>query len=166
MRNKLVLLGLLIVLVLVNLKIVGKEDILSNGELVYLQLAPRDPRSLHMGDYMALNYGIARDVSSQLHEQPVVDGFIVFNLDANNVARLVRIHVAGTPLQAGEHLLQFRKRNRIVKLATDAYYFQEGNGPVFARARYGGVRVSADGEAVLVGMYDESFQKLTIDQLQ
>ena len=44
--------------------IVGKERVISRGDVVYLRLAPVDPRSLMQGDYMALNFAIGMEVSA------------------------------------------------------------------------------------------------------
>src|SRR5205814_1169989 len=46
-------LGALLVLGAVNYSIVAKESIKANGEAIYLDLTPIDPRSLVQGDYMA-----------------------------------------------------------------------------------------------------------------
>ena len=55
----------LLVLVVVNLLIVKKEDTLASGQTMLMRLAPFDPgstRSLMQGDYMILRYTIAREV--------------------------------------------------------------------------------------------------------
>ena len=48
-----------------NHSIVAKEHIRANGERIYLELAPVDPHSLMQGDYMALRFAIARDISTE-----------------------------------------------------------------------------------------------------
>ena len=58
----LIALGALLVLGALNFAIVGKERIRRDGEVVYLPLAPVDPRSLIQGDYMALRFALARDI--------------------------------------------------------------------------------------------------------
>ena len=47
------------VLLAINVEIAGKEQIVRNGETVLLRIAPRDPRSLLQGDYIALRYTVA-----------------------------------------------------------------------------------------------------------
>ena len=49
----------------VNTGIYQAERTLSQGEVVYLELAPVDPRSLIQGDYMALDYALERDLFCQ-----------------------------------------------------------------------------------------------------
>ena len=61
-----VLLTTLAVLVVVNSAIWQKERHIAQGEVVYLELAPVDPRSLMQGDYMALNFALANRLQSEL----------------------------------------------------------------------------------------------------
>ncbi|MGO3889890.1 MAG: GDYXXLXY domain-containing protein [Paenalcaligenes sp.] len=58
-----ILAGLVLVLGLANYNIWNKERILSDGKAVVLALAPVDPRSLMQGDYMSLDFQVARDAS-------------------------------------------------------------------------------------------------------
>lgn len=142
---------MLAILAFVNFEIVGKERILRDGTTVLLALAPVDPRSLMQGDYMALRYAMADEVARTAAEQGVHDGRIVIALGENGVATFLRIY-RGEPLADGEQLLQFRKRGESVRLASDAWFFQEGTADAYRDARYGVLRVTADGEAVLVGV--------------
>ncbi len=59
------LLAIAVVLVLgaVNWSIFAKERIKTHGERIYLALAPVDPRSLMQGDYMALRFELASNIS-------------------------------------------------------------------------------------------------------
>jgi uncharacterized membrane-anchored protein len=52
----------LAILLLVNSQIIIKERILSEGDTLLLRLVPRDPRSLLLGDYMALRDTMADEV--------------------------------------------------------------------------------------------------------
>src|SRR5690606_16514398 len=139
------------ILAFVNLEITAKERILREGTTVLLELAPIDPRSLIQGDYMALRYAMADEVARAAAEQGVSDGRIVIELNADGVARFVRIYGGGS-LGEGELLLRFRKRGESVRLASDAWFFEEGTGESYRGARFGEVRVSKDGEAVLVAV--------------
>ena len=47
-----ILINLILLLVYFNGSIISKEDLLKNGKLILLELAPVDPRSLKQGDYM------------------------------------------------------------------------------------------------------------------
>ena len=52
----LIIANLILLLGYFNWSVYQKEQTLKEGQLVLLQLAPVDPRSLMQGDYMRLNY--------------------------------------------------------------------------------------------------------------
>ena len=165
MRKIIVLIGGVAVLALVNFGIYQKEQLLSQGRVVLLDLAPVDPRSLMQGDYMALRFRIANDAqpSMQRSDSPVrrgffgtrdlatADGRIVAALDARSIATFRRLDDRSAPA-ADEILLRYRVREGMVKFATNAFFFQEGTGKRFERARYGEFRVAPDGEVLLTGL--------------
>ncbi|WP_018313810.1 GDYXXLXY domain-containing protein [Cupriavidus sp. UYPR2.512] len=146
--------------------ITGKERLLARGDMVYLKLAPVDPRSLMQGDYMALNFDIGNQIraAQMQNDRPPRDGVAVIRRDDQGVASFVRVH-GGEPLAAGEQLLRYQiARSRWggtqVQVSTDAYFFQEGQGERFAQAGYGEFRVAADGQALLVGLRGKGMEKL------
>lgn len=145
--------GLLLVLGVVNAMIAGKERTLAEGSTVLLELAPRDPRSLLQGDYMTLRYAISEQVSRALGDGSA-SGRLLVHVDADGVARYLGVYRDGDALAPDQRLLYFRKRDRTVRLAGDAFFFQEGQGGYYATARYGEVRVDKDGHAILVGLRD------------
>ncbi len=163
------LVSLAIVLGLVNWSIAKKENHLAEGKIAYLDLAPVDPRSLMQGDYMALNFGMARQVYDALpkakehkswrHNIDASDGHAVVKLDERNIATFMYIY-SDQPLGEHEILMRYRVRNGAVKFATNAYFFQEGTGQSFQPARYGQFRVDDDGELLLVAMHDKDLNKL------
>jgi len=159
MRNAVLWSVLGVILAIANGAIIGKEQILTEGETMLLQLAPRDPRSLMQGDYMTLNYRIATEVAGK-SQSVTDDGHIVVALDEHRVTRLLRIHDEARALSDGEYVLRYRKRHRDVRLATNAFYFQEGHADNYRTARYGELRVNDDGDAVLVGLRDDNFRPL------
>jgi uncharacterized membrane-anchored protein len=146
--------GLVLVLGAVNGLIAQKERVLARGEMALLPLAPVDPRSLMQGDYMRLRYELR--AADSLRE----DGFVVFRLDANRVATVDRVYQPGEPLAPGEHLLRARYRQGQVRLGAEAFYFQEGQADLYARASYGELRVAPDGESVLVGLRSKDREPL------
>ncbi len=158
--HKLVLWGVLgVTLIVANLAILGKERVLREGQTVLLELAPRDPRSLLQGDFMALRYRLANDVNRQQNTNRSADGAIVVTLDLNDIATLVRFD-DGSGLAGDELLLRYRKRGEGVRIASEAFFFEEGQGPLFEGARYGELRVDDAGKAVLVGLRDADFREL------
>ena len=57
-------LGLLLALGGPTTAVLQKERLLRQGRPVLLELAPRDPRSLMQGDYMDLDYALARTLQA------------------------------------------------------------------------------------------------------
>ena len=142
-----------IILVVINIEIAGKERIVRNGTTVLLRIAPRDPRSLMQGDYMALRYTMVRDVAREAKQFEMNDGIAVIELGQLNEARFVALY-EGQQLQDGQHLLRYRKRGDSVRLASDAYFFEEGSGQDYRGAKFGEIRINAKGDAVLTGLLD------------
>jgi uncharacterized membrane-anchored protein len=150
-RRALVMAGLALAIAIPGYAIVQKERLIANGAVVLLELAPVDPRSLIQGDYMRLRYDLT--LFGEANDRWPRDGNIVVTVDTNRVATFARLD-DGSPLGANELRLQYRKRDSRVRVATDAYYFEEGSARRFEGARYGELRVAPDGGSVLVGLRD------------
>lgn len=161
-----VVLGLMLVLGAAAWDVFENEHILAAGQSVKLTLAPVDPRSLMQGDYMALNYEVQNRVRAQ---HPREDGYVIVVPDANGVGRFVRTQSSLQPLAAGELALRYRVRpgmgwwdgrRNAVRIATNAFFFQEGSGSRFEKARYGEFRIGENGEPRLVGLLDAEMRLL------
>ena len=146
--------GMGAILVIVNSQIAIKQSIIENGSMMLLRLAPRDPRSLLQGDYMALRYAMANQVAQAAKTAQLTDGRIVVDLASNGEASFAGLY-QGQSLGQNQRLLRFRKRGDSVRLASDAYLFEEGQWQTYANVRFGELRVSEDGEAVLTGLRDD-----------
>jgi uncharacterized membrane-anchored protein len=138
--------GTLVVFGVTNGMIAHKETIIRNGITMYVELAPRDPRSLMQGDYMALRY-----VGPQNVRPTDRRGKFVVRVDANKVAEFARVY-AGEALADGEHLLRYTRGRRGTRIGTDSFFFQEGHGSHYANARYGELKVARTGESIMVGL--------------
>lgn len=161
MRKLWVILSTVAVLVVVNVAIALKEHHLATGDLVYLELAPVDPRSLMQGDYMALNFALRNDIIRARYDDTANDnGTVVVRLDERGVASFSRLDDGETPLSDDEMRLQYRVRNDRVKFATNAFFFQEGTGDRYTEARYGRFRVNDQGAPLLVSLHDEALNEL------
>jgi len=156
MKAILLVLSSLLVLVILNLQVVKKEQLLKEGQTMLLRLAPRDPRSLMQGDYMRLNYAIAREVNPGPQGG---SGLMVVSLDSHQVVKFLRIHQDET-LQPGEHLLRYYERGGELKIGAESYLFQEGNAELYAKAVYGMLKVDSSGKSVLVGLCGEDFRPI------
>lgn len=171
----LIALGALLVLGGVNYSIWHKERIKRDGEIVFIDLAPVDPRSLMQGDYMTLNFRLAQEIERSLpaaaantddmRRQP--------STTANERPRNGEIRTASIALDgkriasfaaAGANntlAIRYRMRNDRVWLGTNAFFFGESRAEQYAKARYGEFRLdAASGEAVLVGLRNSELKPL------
>ncbi|WP_421336016.1 GDYXXLXY domain-containing protein [Aeromonas veronii] len=162
-RQLALLLSGLAILAGINATVWRYEHAMSSGEVVLLRLAPVDPRSLMQGDYMRLNYEIARELTNRdtRANQDKGSDTLVIRLDAHQVASLV---ADGKPdrLASDERLLQVHQSERQWQwqIGPDAYFFEEGTGEQYEAARYGEFRLQADGKTLLVGLRDEAYQPI------
>ncbi|HEX2829345.1 MAG TPA: GDYXXLXY domain-containing protein [Burkholderiales bacterium] len=160
MRSAIALVACVGVLAVVDWSIVQREHHLESGRIVYLELAPVDPRSLMQGDYMALSFAIAREAQAALREaRQAEDGRIVVTVGSDGVAKYARMD-DGRPLAADELRLRYRIRAGEMKFATNAWFFEEGTAARYEPARYGEFRVDPDGELLLTRMRGKDLQPL------
>lgn len=168
MRKLLVVAVTVLILVVINWAIFDKERHLAHGEVVYLELAPVDPRSLMQGDYMALSFAIGNQIQAALHGQDSGsgassrpgDGYVVVRRGVDGVAHFQRLEDGETTLADDEMRLRYRMRNGRVQFATNAFFFQEGHAERYEAARFGQFRVNERGDPLLVAMHDEALDIL------
>ena len=164
------LLGAVLVLGSINAAIWQKQQTLSHGQLILLKLAPVDPRSLMQGDYMILRYDLAEQLAEQLTQQLAEQsdlpekilppkGQLLIEQDAQQVVNHAQLY-RGQPLQPQQHLLNYRQRNGQLWLGAESFFFQEGHADHYQPARYAGLRVAANGQSVLVSLYDAEQQEI------
>lgn len=161
----LILLGAVLVMVAVNVAVHGKERIKKEGEVVYLELAPVDPRSLMQGDYMDLRFSLVQELEESVDAggsspaQAAREGEVRWAgvvLTADHVGSLNKGSSPANTLR-----LRYRIRQGRVWLGTNAFFFQEGDADRLRDARYGEFRVDPrSGEAVLVGLRNAALKAL------
>jgi len=157
----------LLALIAVNVSIYQKEQVLKQGKIVILQLAPVDPRSLMQGDYMALSYALIEQLeqraSQQRADKPEIlipgKGVVVVGLDDQQRAITVDFE-NGQPLAPQQLLMQYHSWGNSLRIGTPSYFFQEGNAKQFEQARYGEFRVGSNGEALLTYLLDQHLQPI------
>jgi len=160
MNSKILLLvGAVLVFGAVNWEIVAKERLRSSGQTVFLDLAPRDPRSLMQGDYMALNFAVANEIGGWVRGDEHAPTVAVLKVDARRVGHTVRLDM-GAPLNPGEVRFRFRLRNGSIWLGTNAFFFHEGEEERYRAARFGEFRVGEDGDAMLVDLRDKDLREM------
>ena len=142
-----------LVLGAVNWSILAKERIKTNGERIFLALAPVDPRSLMQGDYMALRFAVAERIARQTRRGSVP---------------------LRSSIERGVATRESRDapRDRRCACATACATTRCGSAPmrissrkappsVTTGARFGEFRVDRDsGEAVLVGLRGAGLEPL------
>lgn len=153
-----ILINLIVLLGLFNNSIIQKEKILTDGQLILLELAPVDPRSLMQGDYMRLRYAISNNINSDSISKR---GFCVVKLEKNGVAKKIRIQKNKTPINNNEFLIEYTSMGLSnINIGAESYFFQEGEAEKYENAKYGGIKVDNQGNSILIGLYDENRIKI------
>jgi uncharacterized membrane-anchored protein len=157
----LIALGAVLIFGAVNFAIAGKEKIKRDGDIVYLRLAPVDPRSLMQGDYMALRFALAQELQQTLGDtaREGETRLARVTLDDKRIAALSAESSVGAAARQIPLLYRIRKGN--VWLGTNAFFFEEGTGDRYSTARFGEFRVDRNsGEAILVALRNEALEPL------
>lgn len=179
--------GLALALAVVNVGIAGRERVLAEGRVLLLELAPADPRSLMQGDYMALRFAAAEPIrTAMLADCPqrigdagmgdtrssfecmaeekssnYADGYAVFSVDRDGVGRFLRMQPTPATAVPGDIAVRVRLRGwEGPRIASNAWFFPEGQADRYQPARYGELRVGDDGTALLTGLHDENRKAL------
>ena len=167
MRIKILLAWSALVLAVLNYGIYAKEQIKARGETVLLELAPVDPLSVMQGDYMRLDYKIARAAPIERLAAGQKRGYLVLRADQNKVVRFVRFH-SGEDLNPGEKLLRFHAllphspEQRALRIVPDSFLFQEGHAAYYQNARYGVFKFAGANEYLLTGLAAEDRRPITV----
>ena len=160
MRAPVIFGGLALVFGAILVLVVQKEAVLARGQVLLLELAPVDPRSLMQGDYMTLDYDVSQKAGLEGGGMATAEGRLVLRRDEQGVGHFVRREQPGTTLAPGELWLRYKVRQYRTRLGAEAFFFQEGHADRYAQARYGELRVADDGTSVLVGLRDAERQPL------
>ncbi len=83
-RRHLIVVAAVAILTAGNWGIYQREQLLTQGRIVLLELAPVDPRSLMQGDYMALRFRVAVDALRDQRAHELRDGYLVVALDGTS----------------------------------------------------------------------------------
>ncbi|GHU05430.1 hypothetical protein FACS1894158_08210 [Betaproteobacteria bacterium] len=151
-----------------------KENLLENGTLVLLELAPRDPRSLMQGDYMTLAFSVEREIR-EIHRvdrddrdhraakrssaHPQDKGIAVIEPDEQGVYRFVSLYDPAVQLTGKQIRIVYRwDGRRSPRISSGSFFFQEGHGEDYEAARYGDLRVDEEGNSLIVRLRDSSLE--------
>lgn len=153
-----ILLNLIFLMVYFNYSIIKKEKMIVGGQLILLELAPVDPRSLMQGDYMTLSYKISQDIHTDSISKR---GYCVVRIDSSGIAQRVRFQNGKTPLNQNEHLINYTSPSEWrINIGAESFFFQEGMASKYDNAKYGGVKIDNNGNSLLIGLYDENQNKI------
>ena len=166
-------LGVVSVLAVANWGIWTNETILRTGQRVVLVLAPVDPRSLMQGDYMSLNFELVDHLrkatqttqanSNTGNPRKTQEGYAILALDDKGVASLAGVSQTYPSMILADGktvVMRYKTNGYRVRLPSHEYFFPEGMGSHFAKAKYGEFRVRQDGKALLSGLLDEKLDRL------
>ena len=77
--------NLILVLLYINYSVQSKEKLLTNGKIVFFELAPVDPRSLMQGDYMLLRYKMLEDIQANNKRMKELEDNLLLRLSNSKV---------------------------------------------------------------------------------
>jgi uncharacterized membrane-anchored protein len=144
--------------------VASREAILSNGKIMVLKIAPKDPRSMMQGDYMDVQFDLADDIEhaiDDLSSTEKVPENVIVTLDDRHNASFVRLDNDKMPLNIDEYRLNFRINKNGIKLASGSFFFQEGTGYYYEAAGYAMLRVNEAGTAIITHLLDREGQYIS-----
>ncbi|ANH69381.1 GDYXXLXY domain-containing protein [Mitsuaria sp. 7] len=154
-----------VALVLVNVLIASREQLIAEGRPVFVKLAPVDPRSLMQGDYMRLNYDLP-SVGWRSRSDP--DASLLWGarpriavlLDERGIAHSPKLLAPGEAVPAGAQVLELAPKGGQWTFVSDAWFFKEGEVERWQPAKYGEFRVTPEGKGLLVRVVGEDLKPL------
>lgn len=133
------------------------ERTLREGDMVLLQLAPVDPRSLMQGDYMALRFALDNDIVTSAWRD--VPRYVYVSRDPEQRGSFASAGDAATP-PPGTLMLRVRRHDGRASVGPNAFFFQEGTAAAHEAARWGEFRVMRDGTSLLTHLRDENLVRI------
>ena len=147
------------VLAVANVGIWQKETLIANGQPLFVELVPVDPRSLLQGDYMALRFALPAVTAPPPGLLRPTRPMVLARRDARGVATLHPL-APGASALPDDLKIELTPKHGDWVLVTDAWFFTEGEAARWAAARYGEFRVDGSGRALLVGLRGAQLQPL------
>lgn len=141
------------------------EQLLASGKVVFLALAPVDPRSLMQGDYMQLHYALDDDINApnRSDEPPPAYAYLTLNDQHQATALTLGSDVNAAPAgTVAVRLRPFASRWNGRSLSATEFFFQEGQAAQFEQARWAEIVVRADGVNLLKGLRNGNMQALPV----
>jgi uncharacterized membrane-anchored protein/uncharacterized membrane protein len=140
-------------LLVMSVQIGRSEAILADGTTVYLELLPRDPRSILQGDYVELSYTISEPPASRMPEE-LKDGTKISAVLARSPSGVYvfdRLFSEGDEARPGETIINGKWKWNRIEYGIESFFVEEGTGLETERtAKYAEVKIAKNGNAVLV----------------
>jgi len=153
-----ILLNLVALLAFVNYSVIQKEKIIDNVKLIFLELIEHNAKSpLIQGDMVHLKYKILQGL---VFDTVYKRGYIVVKIDSNSIAERVRFQSRSDLKTEKEYLIEYSKNYFSLNIGAENYFFQQGEAKKFELAKFVGVKVDANGNSLLMGLYDEQLKKI------
>ncbi len=154
----LILLNLIALLAFVNYSSIQKEKILKDGKLIFLELIENNAKApLIQGDMVSLKYKIVKGlIFDTLYKR----GYVVVKLDSNSIAERIRFQQKPNPINENEYLIEYSKGYFSLNIGAENFFIQQGDAKKYAVSKYGAVKVDANGNSLLMGLYDEHLKKI------
>jgi uncharacterized membrane-anchored protein len=146
-----------LVLLTANATLIQREYQIAQGTRIFVELGPRDPRSLMQGDYMVLRTSLDFQLSDAAFATRELRA--ILKIDADGIVRSA-MPWDNRKLEKDERTIGFEIKNGMPVFATDAWYFTEGDAERWSRARYGEYRVTPGGRVYLVGLRGDGLSSL------
>ena len=150
-------LSVVVLAALIGTGVRDSELLIANGRSVFVELGPRDPRSLIQGDYMRLRFRLPNDgqwVGGRQAQS--IKPFVIGSVSPDGVATLSRYGDATADAGRDEIAMRVWSSSGQPILGTDGFFFAEGEAKRFEQARFGHFKVGRDGRVILVGLADEA----------
>ena len=144
-----------------NFAVYNKNNIKQQGEIVYLALKPVDPRSLMQGDYMALAYELELKVKKQ-EPSYFKNNYMIIDLDDHKIAQFNRVitEKKSILLTPNQKIIKIKITHDHIKIRPDSFFFQEGHGEQYNKAKYGIFKFKGTDTYILDGLADENRNRL------
>lgn len=140
-------------------QIIALNKVREDGQTVYLDLRPVDPRALMLGDYMRLRYAEERVPEGMDIDDLPPKGAFVMTLNENNVGRFSHLD-SKAKIASNQVKFNYTRTNRSLTFGAPRFYFENGTAETYENASYGVFKVSPAGKAILVNLADEEFKTL------
>lgn len=140
-------------------QILALNEVRDEGQTVYLDLRPVDPRALMLGDYMRLRYTEERVPEGKDIDDLPPKGAFVMTLNENNVGSVSHLE-SNARIASNQVRFNYTRTNRSLTFGAPRFYFENGTAETYENASYGVFKVSPTGKAILVDLADEEFKTL------